>query len=102
MVDTFVPNDTYLVGGAGIGVAPKDDNDNEVEDEQSHIKNSVMVCTGANACGKVVSSAIHSCAIAHPCYQSECISQADCFDPIHGSGVYNATSVIWPRQHPAR
>jgi len=61
-VDTFVPNDTYLVGGKGVN------NDTQTESESdggvgigvcvagSEPKNgkSVMICTGANACGKSV------------------------------------------------
>ncbi|KIJ54568.1 hypothetical protein M422DRAFT_73531 [Sphaerobolus stellatus SS14] len=45
VVDTFVPNDVFLVGGMG-----SIDEDSEIsEDAQS-----VIVCTGANACGKSV------------------------------------------------
>ncbi|KAI0770485.1 DNA mismatch repair protein MutS [Fomes fomentarius] len=57
-VDTFVPNDTFLLGGAGVGAAIENDND-EAEDEDGSdndyrfMKNSVMICTGANACGKI-------------------------------------------------
>ncbi|KAI1793251.1 muts domain V-domain-containing protein [Ganoderma leucocontextum] len=55
VVDTFVPNDAYLVGGAGIGVILDDNaSETESEDEQRYVKNSVVVCTGANACGKSV------------------------------------------------
>ncbi|KAI8986224.1 DNA mismatch repair protein MutS [Trametes punicea] len=57
VVDTFVPNDAFIVGGAGLGVALDDisiaDDDTE-EDEPYPQKNSIVVCTGANACGKVV------------------------------------------------
>lgn len=46
VVDTFVPNDAYIIGGAGIGSSPTMPDDiNEW--------NSVLLCTGANACGKV-------------------------------------------------
>ena len=46
VVDTFVPNDARLLGGAGIGtdVDPPD---------STNQWNSVLLCTGANACGKV-------------------------------------------------
>ncbi|KAI0714049.1 DNA mismatch repair protein MutS [Cerioporus squamosus] len=54
VVDTFVPNDSYLIGGAGTGVAIENDNDSHSEDEDEYVKNSIMVCTGANACGKSV------------------------------------------------
>ncbi|CAE6481023.1 unnamed protein product [Rhizoctonia solani] len=43
LVPTFVPNDARLVGGQGIGIA------NDVDDTKS-----IMICTGANACGKSV------------------------------------------------
>lgn len=46
VVDTFVPNDAHVIGGAGIGSSPTmPDDDNQW--------NSVLLCTGANACGKV-------------------------------------------------
>lgn len=53
-MDTFVPNDAFLVGGAGIGSYPnvradEDDSSGEVP----LLGNSIVVCTGANACGKV-------------------------------------------------
>lgn len=44
VVDTFVSNDAFVVGGRGISV----DNDEE--------GTSILLCTGANACGKVNSS----------------------------------------------
>jgi DNA mismatch repair protein MSH5 len=54
IVDTFVPNDVALVGGAGIGGLP---DVREAEDSAmtrlGFPKNSLLVCTGANACGKV-------------------------------------------------
>ncbi|RDX49897.1 hypothetical protein OH76DRAFT_495372 [Lentinus brumalis] len=54
VVDTFVPNDAYLMGGAGTGVAVDSDNSEYSEDAPQYAKNSIMVCTGANACGKSV------------------------------------------------
>lgn len=45
MVDVFVPNDTRIAGGAGSG-AP-------FLDEDGKAVNSILLCTGANACGKV-------------------------------------------------
>ncbi|KAG9087743.1 MutS protein msh5 [Ceratobasidium sp. UAMH 11750] len=42
-VPTFVPNDFHIVGGQGAGV--------ETEDGENGTK-SVMIVTGANACGK--------------------------------------------------
>ncbi|KDR82897.1 hypothetical protein GALMADRAFT_220895 [Galerina marginata CBS 339.88] len=47
VVDTFVPNDARLIGGAGIGADAEYPDDNEQW-------NSVLLCTGANACGKSV------------------------------------------------
>ncbi|KAJ7069760.1 DNA mismatch repair protein MutS [Mycena amicta] len=49
VVDTFVPNDAHLAGGSG-------DRSVLVGDETTHEAeewNSVVLCTGANACGKV-------------------------------------------------
>lgn len=56
VVDTFVPNDTLLVGGLGLGVpscTSEVSDDDTMEDESSSV-HSVLVCTGANACGKSV------------------------------------------------
>ena len=46
VVDTFVPNDAHMIGGAGIGSFPT------MPDDHNQW-NSVLLCTGANACGKV-------------------------------------------------
>ncbi|KAF8158095.1 hypothetical protein B0H34DRAFT_749503 [Crassisporium funariophilum] len=62
VVNTFVPNDARLIGGAGIGSSTELPDDNEQW-------NSVLLCTGANACGKVSFSSgaritlilMHSC-----------------------------------------
>ncbi|KAI0789758.1 DNA mismatch repair protein MutS [Abortiporus biennis] len=62
VVDTFVPNDAFVVGGDWTSV---DTNTNHSSSEDGHdtesttssdIKeqNSIVVCTGANACGKSV------------------------------------------------
>jgi DNA mismatch repair protein MSH5 len=51
-VNTFVPNDARIVGGVGhegTGSTFGLDDDDDVDDW-----NSVVLCTGANACGKVV------------------------------------------------
>ncbi|KAH9889862.1 DNA mismatch repair protein MutS [Cubamyces lactineus] len=56
VVDTFVPNDAFIVGGAGLGVSPEDissDDEESSRENVHHSKNSVVVCTGANACGKI-------------------------------------------------
>ena len=53
-VDTFVPNDILIVGGAGIGSFPAvHGEDDDLMSEGSVRGNSVVICTGANACGKV-------------------------------------------------
>lgn len=50
VVDTFVPNDAHLAGGSGNrSVVVGDEETNESEEW-----NSVVLCTGANACGKSV------------------------------------------------
>ncbi|KAJ6508696.1 muts domain V-domain-containing protein [Mycena sanguinolenta] len=50
VVDTFVPNDAHLAGGSGNrSVLVGDEATNEAEEW-----NSIVVCTGANACGKSV------------------------------------------------
>ncbi|KAI0076331.1 hypothetical protein K474DRAFT_1708271 [Panus rudis PR-1116 ss-1] len=55
VVDTFVPNDAYVVGGDySPSAEPVDSDQGIVTDEEEHEKNSVVVCTGANACGKSV------------------------------------------------
>ncbi|KAB5592476.1 DNA mismatch repair protein MSH5 [Ceratobasidium theobromae] len=45
LVPTFVPNDAYVIGGRGI--------ESNGEDYQEGA-NSIVICTGANACGKSV------------------------------------------------
>ncbi|KAG8214591.1 DNA mismatch repair protein mutS [Butyriboletus roseoflavus] len=50
--DTFVPNDARLVGGVGFGMCYDDDSNSDVGAEATW--NSVVLCTGANACGKSV------------------------------------------------
>ena len=53
-VDTFVPNDILIVGGAGIGSCPAVHGEgDDLMSEGSVRGNSVVICTGANACGKV-------------------------------------------------
>ncbi len=53
-VDTFVPNDILVVGGAGIGSYPAVHGEgDDLMSEGSLRGNSVVICTGANACGKV-------------------------------------------------
>ncbi|KAH7915490.1 DNA mismatch repair protein MutS [Hygrophoropsis aurantiaca] len=52
VTDTFVPNDSRLVGGVGLG--KYFERDDEYESSQMGLWNSVVLCTGANACGKSV------------------------------------------------
>ena len=53
-MDTFVPNDVFLVGGAGVdSCLDVRDVDDDLILEGSTMGNSVLICTGANACGKV-------------------------------------------------
>ena len=79
VVDTFVPNDAYIVGGAGNGIAvePAED-DSEDEDSEAqgrYVKNSIVVCTGANACGKVSRSVNDLYTeFAQPCCRRACTS----------------------------
>ncbi|TFK28044.1 hypothetical protein FA15DRAFT_107923 [Coprinopsis marcescibilis] len=47
ILDTFVANDARLLGGVGLGTTPQCTADGEQW-------NSVLLCTGANACGKSV------------------------------------------------
>lgn len=57
VVDTFVPNDAMICGGAGTDIGSAndaaEDDDDASEEDRPHAKNSIVVCTGANACGKV-------------------------------------------------
>ena len=56
MEDTFVPNDTLMMGGAGLGSSVdryiQIDGGSDTSGK-SHAK-SIVVCTGANSCGKSV------------------------------------------------
>jgi len=54
IVDTFVANDIFLVGESGTGINPVVHvSKNSDHSDETLLGNSVMVCTGANACGKV-------------------------------------------------
>lgn len=56
-VDTFVPNDILIAGGVGIGSCPALHGEGgDLMSEGSVRGNSVLICTGANACGKVKKS----------------------------------------------
>ena len=62
VVDMFVPNDLLLRGGLGEGVAADTEFDSDgryLGDGESSVNPhgwSIMICTGANACGKVGSA----------------------------------------------
>jgi DNA mismatch repair protein MSH5 len=52
-----VPNDIFMVGGAGLDSYPVvHGEDDDLMSDGSILGNSVLVCTGANACGKVKES----------------------------------------------
>lgn len=82
ILDTFVANDARLVGGAGLGVTLELPEDGEEW-------NSVLLCTGANACGKV---GCRSSSSLHDADQLECLyetggSTGDRNSLLHGSSV---------------
>ncbi|GAW05700.1 dna mismatch repair protein msh5 [Lentinula edodes] len=56
VVDTFVPNDARITGGDGHFSIFTDTSEADTQLEENHLKlwNSVLLCTGANACGKSV------------------------------------------------
>lgn len=51
VVDAFVPNDAHLVGGVGLGQPYEPIHDSNAANDSN--LNSIVLCTGANACGKV-------------------------------------------------
>ncbi|THH28695.1 hypothetical protein EUX98_g5476 [Antrodiella citrinella] len=55
VVDTFVPNDIAFAGGgsAGTHILPDEEDGTEDGEGEGIELNSIVVCTGANACGKV-------------------------------------------------
>ncbi|KZT37836.1 hypothetical protein SISSUDRAFT_1114147 [Sistotremastrum suecicum HHB10207 ss-3] len=50
VVDTFVPNDAFI----GYSLNSEEDNIPTTDSEDGHPRNSILICTGANACGKSV------------------------------------------------
>lgn len=64
-MDTFVPNDAFVVGDYGAGVAPEDEGEDDTLGCDTRDRNSIIVCTGANACGKA--SSVRFC-IRHTIY----------------------------------
>lgn len=53
VVDTFVPNDILVKGGLGVGVEQDEDISSEHDETSFMRETSVVILTGANACGKV-------------------------------------------------
>lgn len=85
VVDTFVPNDAFIVGGCGARTAPEAESEDDGSDCGSRDRNSIIVCTGANACGKVSLGYFRS--LTHHWYGCflECIHQAGRHHPVHGA-----------------
>ena len=85
VVDTFVPNDAFVVGGCGAGTAPDVESEDDVSGCDSRDRNSIVVCTGANACGKV--SLGYFCTLTRHSYgrSLERVHQAGRHDPVHGA-----------------
>ncbi|KAJ3865547.1 muts domain V-domain-containing protein [Lentinula novae-zelandiae] len=56
VVDTFVPNDARITGGDGYFSIFTNTSEVDTQLEENHLKlwHSVLLCTGANACGKSV------------------------------------------------
>lgn len=94
-MDTFVPNDVYLVGSDFSGnIGDFDDEGNASSDslfEDSH--NSILVCTGANACGKVIIVAECTLKMLTRDLVAECLLKAGCHDTIHGAGVFESVFI---------
>ena len=54
VVDTFVPNDVRMAGGGSTDARiPFDDGEDATDSGEDDVMNSIVICTGANACGKV-------------------------------------------------
>lgn len=78
-MDTFVPNDVFLVGGAGIDSYPDIRVvDDDLTPEERTMGNSILICTGANACGKVRMYMCPGQKVAKH-YDAECLPQAGAF-----------------------
>ncbi|KAJ3574002.1 hypothetical protein NP233_g2059 [Leucocoprinus birnbaumii] len=67
VVDVFVPNDTRLAGGVGI--------DSSCQGEDGIELSSILLCTGANACGKVMRAQFPGVALI------QIMAQIGCFVP---------------------
>jgi len=98
VVDIFVPNNAQLVAGVGFGASAE----RQTDMDHTSTWSSIVLCTGANACGKVSSKrvTIRSCCIPA---LAECLLKtgevltshyvkfiersAGCSHPIYGSGL---------------
>ncbi|KAF7981474.1 hypothetical protein HWV62_33515 [Athelia sp. TMB] len=79
-VDIFVPNPARLVGGAGNG-SYFSGYDEDIQDHEIANWNSVMVCTGSNACGKsVYMKQVYKS--TQP-FEKQLTTKTDCSNPIH-------------------
>ena len=78
-MDTFVPNDVFLVGGAGNDSYPDVHGVDDFMPEGSTLGNSVLMCTGANACGKVRIVHISPARKVPECYDAERLPQTGAF-----------------------
>lgn len=77
VVDIFVPNDALLIGfDCPENVASLLEEEYELDDCMRGCRSNVMVCTGANACGKVCASANPSRFMMNHDHLVECLSQA--------------------------
>lgn len=109
VVDTFVPNDIAFAGSGCEGVRlPSDDEDATGDNSEL---NSIVVCTGANACGKVgtgaaallpviddlppsnnracISSRYVNAVIVFFSCSSDTLPFAGSFDTLHGTGMFS-------------
>ncbi|KAI0917200.1 hypothetical protein AcW1_007543 [Taiwanofungus camphoratus] len=95
VVDTFVPNDAFLISGAGLGsnvTVSEDYLESDVGDGKRE-PNSIVVCTGANACGKVWYGdfAVRSNYLMQ---LPECILETGSIDPIYGTGMSSTYTTL--------
>ncbi|KAF5385688.1 hypothetical protein D9757_005471 [Collybiopsis confluens] len=91
VIDTFVPNDTRITGGDGrfsmFANSSDTDTDTRLDENSLALWNSILLCTGANACGKVRKAFLFLLdAMTKNSNAEECVPQADRTDPVHGPG----------------
>ena len=86
VVDTFVPNDAFIVGGHGAGtVTPETESEDDVAGTELRDRNSIVVCTGANACGKVSLGYFSVLLTISLLRFLECVYQTSRCDSVHGA-----------------